>query len=681
VGKTRLALEVGWRVRTGFDRVDAADLSPLRDPADVPAALAAALGDRTGVTGSVAGLAARIGEASWLLLLDSFEHVSAAAGDLAALLTGCPKLKVLVTSRTHLRLRGEHLWPLAPLPVPPEQVTDLEQLAANPAVALLVERTRAVRPGFGLTAGNAAGLATLCRRLDGLPLAIELAAARLRTREPDELVALLWQRLSPLHGEAVDLPRRHQSLRATVEWSTEQLSATGRLIFGVLAAFPGGAGVPAVRAVAAAADAPRQEVDATVAMLAAGSLVNVVEHAAGARVGMLDTIREIGLELLAASGAEPVVRRAQAEYLAELVVRAPTEEHGYDRVDAELDNIRVAFGWAIAAAPALLTAPVVRALTAYYASRGHFPEARRMLRAIADAVPDGQARAHALHGAGLAANESGDQRTAIELAEQASDGFARLGDTGGRSAALSLIGNAHKATGSYELARAAHQASLDFAREEGNLRRIAITLNNLGTLAHDLADYDLAHRYYHESMRVKQDLDDERGVAIALLNLGDLASDRGRYREAREHTEQAANLFRAHGERRRLAHALTVLADAAAGLGERAEATGLANEALAVARGVDYLPGVGLALARLGDLARTRGDAEEAGRLYREALTHLNDAAQTARVLRAIAATRPDAPLVSTDERCAGRDRPPARRYDGAHARRHDPGSREETTH
>jgi predicted ATPase/DNA-binding XRE family transcriptional regulator len=643
VGKTRLAVEVAWRVRTGFDRVDAVDLSPLASPEDVPAALAAALGDRTGVTGSIAGLAARIGDTPWLLLLDSFEHVIGAAADLAELLADCPRLNVLITSRAHLRLRGEHLWPLAPLPAPPIRVTDLGLLGANPAVALLVERVRAVRPGFGLTAGNAAAVAKLCRRLDGLPLAIELAAARLRTREPDELVTLLRQRPTQLRSEAVDVPGRHQSLRAAVEWSTEQLSPTGRLIFGVLAAFPGGANVPAVRAVAAAGGARSHDVDDAVAMLVSGSLVSVVDGEAGARVGMLDTIREVGLELLAASGAEAAVRRAQAEYVVDLVLRAPDEEQGYERVDAELDNVRAGLGWAVASAPVLLDAPVVRALTAYYASRGHFPEALRILRAIADAVPEDGARAYALHGAGLAANESGDQHTAITLAERASEIFGRLGDTSGRCATLSLIGNAHKATGGYDLARTAHRASLDLARELGDMRRVAITLNNLGTLAHDLGDHELAHRHYEESLRVKRDLADERGVAVALLNLGDLARDRNRYREARTCAQQAADLFRAHGERRRLAHALTVLADAACGLGQHTEATDLANEALAVARSVDYRPGIGLALARLGDLARARGAEEEAGQHYRRALDHINDAAQKARVLRAMATAEPGA--------------------------------------
>jgi predicted ATPase/transcriptional regulator with XRE-family HTH domain len=637
VGKTRLAVEVAWRVRNGFIRVDAVDLSPLRDAADVPAAVAAALGDRTGVTASVRGLVARIGDTPWLLLLDSFEHVLAAAEDLADLLAGCPALKVLVTSRTRLRLRGEHLWPLAPLPAPAERETDPATLESNPAVALLAERTRAVRPGFALTSRNATAVADLCRRLDGLPLAIELAAARLRTREPDELVARLRARVTPLRAEAVDVPDRHQSLRAAIEWSTEQLRTTDRLIFAMVAIFPGGASVAALRAVAdavAPGGAGPDDIDATVATLASGSLVSIVDRDGSPRVAMLDTIREVGEDLLAASGAERTVRRAQAMHLAGLVGRA--EVDGFEQVDAELDNVRAALGWAVAEAPDVLGAPLVRALASYYASRGYFPEALRTLRAIARVGPDDETRAYALYGAGLAANESGDQDTAIALAQEAGEIFAGLAEAPLRCQTMSLIGNAHKAAGRYEEARAAHQASLDLAEELGDPRRVAIALNNLGTLAHDQADLESARRHYAESLRVKRDLADDRGAAVARVNLGDLANDRGDHAEARTYLERAVEEFRARRERHRLAHALTVLAGALLGLGQLDRALGLATEALTIAREVDYRPGIGLALARLGDLARAGGDEDAADRNYREALDHINDAAQAARVMRAM---------------------------------------------
>ncbi|GAB3872563.1 hypothetical protein GCM10029964_011180 [Kibdelosporangium lantanae] len=272
VGKSRLALEVGWRVAGRFEAVHGLDLSALRYPDDVPRALAESL--RT------PDPAALIGDGRWLLVLDSFEHVAAAATTVGTLLSGCPRLTVLVTSRSPLRLRGEHLWPLAPLAVPDGD--ELGALAESPAVRLLVERTAAVRPGFGLTGDNAADVAALCRRLDGLPLALELAAARLRTQAPAQVLA----QVRDLHGDTVDLPDRHVSLRRTVEWSTRGLTDTDRRLLGVLGAFAGGADPVDVESVLGAPPL-------SLSTLAAHSLVTVADRDGAVRVGMLDTIREV----------------------------------------------------------------------------------------------------------------------------------------------------------------------------------------------------------------------------------------------------------------------------------------------------------------------------------------------------------------------------------------------------
>jgi predicted ATPase len=345
IGKTRLAVEVGWRVHTSFDRTDAVDLSPLGHPDDVPAALAAGLGCRPADT-----VAMHIGDTRWLLVIDSFEHVAGAASGLAALLAACPRLSLLVTSRAPLRLRGEHLWPLAPLPVPDDDtaVTD------SPAVALLVERTRAVRPGFAVGPANAGAVADLCRRLDGLPLAIELAAAHLRTQEPADLAAQLASRFTELRADAVDVPDRHQTLRRTVEWSTRRLGTHDRLLLGVLTVFSGGAAPAALHAVLAGPGIEVPAPDASVSLLAASSLVTVADRAGAARIGMLDTIREIAADLLASSGADHAARAAHAGYFLDLV-------RGGDGIDAELDNVRAAVSWSAAHEPAALDTSQARA--------------------------------------------------------------------------------------------------------------------------------------------------------------------------------------------------------------------------------------------------------------------------------------------------------------------------------
>ncbi len=637
VGKTRLAVEAGWRIGGRFDRVGWVDLSPLRTADEVPATIGAAVGP-TGQPGSVRSLTGRIGSASWLLILDSAERVADAAPALADLLAGCPRLVLLVTSRVALGLRGEHLWPLTPLPVPPPADSgELDRLAATPAVALLVERARAVRPGFALDAGNAAAVAALCRRLDGLPLAIELAAARLRTREPRDLATLLGERLAELNSDAADLPDRHRSLPATLAWSTDQLAPVERLALGALALFPGGARPAALRSVLATAVDP-STVDGSVAALAACSLVTVTDRGGAAWVGMLDTIREIAGDLLAEAAAGPAVRRAFAAYAAGLLRADTGGEPDYLRVDAELPAVRAGLAEAVAIAPELLDPELVRAVTAYHTSRGHFPAARHTLTAIAEAAPDPAARAYALLGAGIAANEDGDHPAAVELGERAAARFAELPEHAGRCAALTLVGNAHKLSGHYPPARTAYTTALDLAQAAGDRARVAVVLNNLGILAHETDEHPVARDRYAASLRIKRELGDDTGAAVTLISLADLDLADGRLPTAREAGEQAAAIFRAHGERRSLAHSLAVLAGIAIAQHRHDDAVALAGEALDIARAVEYRPAIGLALARLGDLAAAAGDRADAARRYRDALDHLYDAEATAAVVHALSA-------------------------------------------
>jgi predicted ATPase/DNA-binding XRE family transcriptional regulator len=399
VGKTRLATEAGWRFSASFERVNGVDLSPLGRPDDVPQALASAIGCRTAGVPPVDAVMALIGGTRWLLVLDSFEHVAGAATVLADLLAGCPRLTAVVTSRAPLLLRGEHVWPLAPLPLPPADPdrADPADLAANPAIALLVQRTCAVRPGFQVQPGNAADLARLCRRLDGLPLAIELAAAQLRIQEPAQLAAQLESRFTTLAATTVDVPTRHQTLRRAVEWSTERLAAPDRALLGVLAVFRGGATPAAVRAIlgdpalTGTGAGTGTDPDASVSLLAASSLVTIIDRAGEARITMLDTIRETALDLLVAAGRDAAVRGAHARYFLDLVREAPAA--GLDRVDGELDNVRAALDRAVAREPDLLDAPLVRGLTAFYFARGQFVEAGRLLSAVAEAAPIETARA------------------------------------------------------------------------------------------------------------------------------------------------------------------------------------------------------------------------------------------------------------------------------------------------
>lgn len=614
VGKSRLAQEVGWRLATGLDGVAALDLSALPSAGDVLPALAAVLGARTATWSPADAVATAVGDARWLLILDSFEHVPAAAADLSGLLARCPRLTALVTSRTPLSLRGEHIWPLAPLP-------------ARAAVQLLVERTAAVRPGFALTERNAGDLATLCRSLDGLPLALELAAAALRTQEP----ALLLDRLD-LPGP-VDLPDRHRTLRHTVEWSTERLTAADRHLLGVLAVFAGGAGPSAVRAVAGGGD-----VDASIGSLAAGSLIAVVDAAGEARITMLDTIREVAAGQLAAAGAEPVVRRAHATHFLGLLPAVPDRDH---------DNLRAALGWVTEREPAALTVELARGLTAYHLGRGYFAEAYRALGAVAEAATAAGVRAWALHGAAVAANESGAPEAALTAAQSCANLFAVLSDASGQSTALTVLGNAQKALGRYADAEASHRASLELARAAGDRRRETIALNNLGTLAHDRGAYAVAIGHYTASLAIKREIGDARGTAVTLLNSGGVENDLGHYPAAVEHLGAAVAWFHEAGEPAPAAFARAMLAEALLGAGDLDAAEAAAHEALAEARAVDHRAAIGLATARLGDVALARGDHARAATLLLSALDDAAGPPERARTLDRLAAARAPADPVA----------------------------------
>ncbi|MGW3966967.1 ATP-binding protein [Amycolatopsis sp. NPDC005003] len=588
VGKTRLALEVGWQVASRFDAVHGLDLSALRDADDVPQALAESL--RT------PDPAALLGDGRWLLVLDSFEHVAEAAGTVGTLLAGCPELTVLVTSRSPLRLRGEHLWPLAPLSTPDSD--DPADLAGNAAVRLLVERTAAVRPGFALTGENAVAVAALCRRLDGLPLALELAAARLRTQAPAQVLA----QVRDLHGDTVDLADRHVSLRRTVEWSTRGLTEPDRRLFGLLGAFSGGADPVDVEAVLGAPPL-------SLTTLAAHSLVTVTERAGHPRIGMLDTIREVVEDQLT-EGAD---RDAHAGHFLRLV------RDGDPRLGDEQDNVRAAIQQAVDAAPALLGVDTVRALTKHYVARGRFAEGRRMLTGAAGAALTEQARAWAWHGAAVTANESGDPEAALALAASAAEAFGA--DPDGRAATLTLIGNAHKFAGRYDDAAAAYTGVLDQARTMGDARRETIALNNLGALAHDRGAYAEAIEYHAAALRRKRELGDRRGVAVAQLNLGAVRNDTGDHAGAATLLTEAAATFAALGEPGSEAFALALLAQAQAGLARWADATTTGRRALELARRAEHAQATGLALLALGETAAADGDLDGAARLFREALT------------------------------------------------------------
>src|SRR5664279_5413449 len=363
VGKTRLALALAAKLRSAFaGGVVWVPLAALNDPTLVPSAIAQALGlTETGAMPVPEALTLSLRDRPVLLLLDNFEHVAAAAGLVSDLVAGCPQLKVLITSRAPLRLRSEHEFFVAPLPAP--EVTprlSVHALAANPAVDLFLRRAQAVKPDFALTQDNGAAVAEICRRLEGLPLALELAAPRIRVLPPQAMLDRIEHRLTFLTGGAVDLPARQRTMRETIAWSYDLLTASERKLFQLLAIFDGGCSLPAIEELCATTDAPA-ELDASLELLDSvetllrNSLLLQEETVPDEepRFRMLETIREYGLELLAASGAEDELRQRHVDYFLSFAEEAargffsPATASWLDRVESDHANLRTALRWCI----------------------------------------------------------------------------------------------------------------------------------------------------------------------------------------------------------------------------------------------------------------------------------------------------------------------------------------------
>src|SRR5947209_1862334 len=398
VGKTRLSLQVASDLLDDFaDGVCFVPLAHVRDPELVVPTIARALGIKeAGERPLLDLLQASLQHKRLLLLLDNFEQVVAAAAGLAELLASCPQLKILVTSRAVLHIHGEHEFPVPPLALP--DLNDLPQsqtLSQYAAVALFLERAQAARPDFELTPANARAIAEICVRLDGLPLAIELAAARVKLLPPQALLARLEHRLQVLTGGARDVPARQQTLRNLLAWSYDLLDGKEQQLFGRLSVFVGGGTLEAVEGLSTAlGDLPAYVLDGLTSLIDKSLLRQTEQEGQEPRLLMLETIREYGLEVLAASGEMESTRRAHATYylalaeLAELELGGPQQGVWLDRLEREHDNLRAALQWTIeqgeAGGSMEMALRLGGALRRFWWGRGHWSEGRNFLeRALA----------------------------------------------------------------------------------------------------------------------------------------------------------------------------------------------------------------------------------------------------------------------------------------------------------
>jgi len=577
-----------------------------------------------------------------LLLLDNFEQVVAAALLVAELLVACPHLKCLVTSRVVLRLSGEHEFPVPPLELPdPRRLPAVETLSQYAAVALFIQRALAVKPDFQVNNDNAPAVAEICVRLDGLPLAIELAAARIKLFPPQAMLARLGRRLELLRGGARDVPDRHQTLRQAIAWSYNLLEAGEQALFRRLAVFTGDCTLEAAEVVCQTVDDPAAgpgqslEVLDGVASLLDKSLLRQAEQASGEpRFRMLETIREYGLECLTASGEEPAVRRAHADYYLALVETAEPELMGpeqatwLDRLEAEHDNLRAALRWAEGSGETEVGLRLAGALCQFWLRRSYLREGRERLARLlllAGASAGTAARAKALTGAGHLAHNLGDYAAAHTWFEESLAIWRELGDKAGIAASLNNLGWVVLQRGDHAAARALSEEGLAIWREFGDKAGIATSLNNLGFVAHYQGDYAAVHSLQQEGLALRRELGDKRGIANALVNLGWTVHRQGDYRRATVLLEEALALCQDIGVKQMFAYASSFLADVVHAQGDDERATVLLEESVTLFRDIGDRNGLGFALGIFGTVAHAQGDDGRALALCEESLGLLRD--------------------------------------------------------
>jgi non-specific serine/threonine protein kinase len=478
VGKTRLALAIAQDVATRFaDGIAWVDLSPLRDPALLPGTVSAALGLAPSAGSSLEEqLAGHLGARQTLLLLDNCEHVLEETAELVGyLLPRSPAMQVLATSRAPLRVRGEQVLPVDPLPVPTSAMPSLEEGARNEAIRLFVERAHAVRPGFALTESNTPTVAALCRQLDGLPLAIELAAARISMLTPEALLAQLSHRLQLLGGGPRDLPPRQQTMAATIAWSYELLTPDAQDLLRRLSVFVGGFTREAVQRVATRKARGPLEIEASLATLVDQSLVRWADGDDTSRFTMLETIREYAWGQLMASVEKTSARDAHAAYFLALAeesmpyLTSAADPVWLDRLEAEHDNLLAALGWLADSGDVAGTVRLAGALGWFWYYHGHFQEGRAWLeRALtmdadnaAGAAP-ASARADVLVGLGVLLHTLGEGERAVALLGAGAALRRAEGDDLGRAYAESLRGGALVSLGRYDEAETIFEAVLPF---------------------------------------------------------------------------------------------------------------------------------------------------------------------------------------------------------------------------
>lgn len=593
IGKTRLALHLARAVREEYpDGVVWVELAPLTDSTLVLPTIARSVGVEEALSGDVrATLRSWLHNKQLLLVLDNFEHLLDAATDMAELLRACPDLALLATSRAPLSIHGEQEYAVPPLELPTtDRIQERVDMASVPSVQLFVWQVQQKDPSFELRKENAATVAAICRRLDGVPLALELAAARVKLLGTEELLARLDRVLPVLTGGARDLPARQRTMEGTIRWSYNLLKPPEQALFRRLSVFAGGWTLSAAEAVGTDGVERVDELFDRLGTLIEQSLVTVTYDEREMRYRLLEPVRHYALERLEESGEAEEARSQHAGYYVALAERAALELEGradqvvwLERLDREHDNMRTVLAWSEDAPEgAEVGLRLASALWRFWEVRGHVGEGSRWL-------------------AGALAR---------------SDGLPPVL----RAKVLTAAGNLARDRVDYEQATTYHEQSLELWRRLRDNRGIARSLNNLGVIVRDRGDAEQTIRLCHESLELFQAVGDQHGAAIALISLGMAASQQGDSERARSWYEKSLALFRTSGDSWHTAWVLNHLAHLMVRQGDFVAARCTAKESLELQRAAGDLWGIAMALGALGKIAQADNDMETAALRFSEGL-------------------------------------------------------------
>ncbi len=627
-GKTRVGLQVAAELADTFeDGVFFVPIAAITDPALVAPTIARVLGLSEGPQPPEELLEGYLRDRQTLLLLDNLEQVIEAAPVVERLLSSAANLKILATSRIPLGLYGEYEFPVPPLSLPdPDSLPPLERLTEYEAIRLFVERARAVKPDFSLTEENAPAVVEICARLDGLPLTIELAAARIKLLPPRVLLDRLGNRLKILTGGARNLPERQRTLRNAIEWSYGLLDEGEKLLFGRLGVFSGGATLEAIEAVCdAGGDLPTDAFDGASSLLDK-SLLRQEEGAADEpRFAMLETIHEFASEMLEESVEVEAVRRAHAKYFLDLAEEAEPMLWGaedavwLDRLEQEHDNVRAALTWSMEHGEVELALRLGGALRWFWNMGGYYGEGRNWLEAVLakEGPASAQARARALEGVGWLANQQGDLNRAEATAEEgltlsAEAGLGEVVAAGFQN----VLGDAARHRGDYERAVELLEKSLALHRAVNDTRGVAWSLGSLATVSTDLGNYEQAKQLYEEGLVLSRDLGGAELLGAYLISLGYEYLLEGDPERATELNEEAVWLYRKRGRKSLLQAALDNLGWSALIKGNHQRSEALFEESLVLCKDLgDKLVG-SESIEGLACVAGAGGEAERAAKLF-----------------------------------------------------------------